>query len=222
MSENIDPSSHDDTAFARLRAEMLDECYPLPVAHVLCDVVPVEGLLWQCLPAAWRVTTCNLLLSFNKESRMFGEGSFSYAMLVLATPALDDAERRDEFLLPTKRCAKSRRRLVAMLRENETAIDAIIDTVSVDAAGMGLLTADMPAYTAFQLMLLTVAKSGAGYDTDAVHAMLCEFLHRADLPNDSIQDRVINAKALAFEARFSEHARVPEHHEVAPAGTVLH
>lgn len=222
MSENIVLSSHDDTVTARVRAEMLDECYPLPVAHVLCDVVPVEGLLWQCLPAAWRETTRNLLLSFDKESWMFGDGSFTYALLVLATPALDDAERRDEFLLPTKRCAKSRRRLVAMLRENETAIDAIIDTVSVDAAGMGLLTVDMPAYTAFQLMLLAVAESCTACDVDSLHATLQGFLQAMGLPDDSIQDDVINAKALAFEARFSEHTRVPEHHEVAPAGTVLH
>ncbi len=219
MSHRFNAASADDDK-ARVRADVLAECYPLSIAHVLCDVVPVEGLLWQCLPAAWRETTCNLLLSSGNEWRMFGDRSF-YAMLVLATPTLDDAERRDEFLLPIKRCAESRRHLVAMLRENEKAIDAIINTVTVDAAAYGLTPDDMPAYTAFQMMLVAATKS-TDYDAGALQSICAALLRSIGLPDDSIKEHVINGKALAFEARFSHLIKTPQHHEVAPAGTVLH
>lgn len=208
-----------ETGRARVHADLLNEAYPLLVAYLLIENVPVESILWIGLPTAYRETFYHTLLTFTEQQAVIREGVLGYGLLVLATPTLDEAERRALYLQDTPRCAKNRRRLVAALRRVERNTERTIAMIRCRVAEVDLPTDQSHAYTGFQLMRVAVGmKASDRYD---VYDMLCSFLRREGLPTDSVHGETINAKARAFEARQAE-VGVTENPRRASAGATLH
>lgn len=117
------PSSNDDI-LARVRAEMLAERFPVPVALELITHMPlINAWLWFALPPTVRSMFCSRFSSFEKHPQFFDEGGFWYAVLVLATPELDEPERHAKYLRLTTSCATNRRDLLKFMGMTDSLLE---------------------------------------------------------------------------------------------------
>lgn len=210
-----------DAANEKTRKALLDECFPLPIVYSLITCLPIEVILWIALPLALRMAVVQALMQFDESLPVAREGTIAYGLLTLATPDLDEAERRALYLHRSKRCAKNRHDLVAALaRAEHRAQDAIDLAVAEWAADGEPVTDGTPALTGFQLMLVAVDLKARG-DLD-VFPMLSAILNIAGLPDDSLQSEAIDAKAVAYGDQIGCDFRVDAPSYAASAGAILH
>ncbi|MCA8224835.1 hypothetical protein LGM69_25500 [Burkholderia multivorans] len=210
-----------DAANEKTRKALLDECFPLPIVYSLITCLPVEVVLWIALPFPLRMAVIQALMKFDESLPVAREGTIAYGLLTLATPNLDEAERRALYLHHSKRCAKNRRDLIATLARAEHRAQGTIDlAVAAWAAEGQPLTDETPALTGFQFMLLAVDMKGRG-DFD-VFPMLSAILNIAGVPDDSIQSETIDAKAVAYGDQIGFDCRVERPSYAASAGATLH
>ncbi|MBR8384574.1 hypothetical protein KDX26_19440 [Burkholderia cenocepacia] len=211
-----------DAANEKTREALLDECFPLPVVYTLINNSPtVEAILWIALPHPLRALVVQALMTFNESLPVAREGTVAYGLLTLATPNLDEAERRALYLHRSKRCAKNRRDLVAMLVRTEQRAQKAIDfAVAAWTAACPSSIDETPAYTGFQFMLVAAAMKGR--DDFDLFPMLSAILDSMGLPDDSIQGETIDAKAVAFGNQIGINCRVDIPSYAASAGATLH
>lgn len=206
----------------KIRSILLDECFPLPVVYLLItNFLPIEAILWIALPHPLRAALVQALMTFNESLPVAREGTVAYGLLTLATPNLDEAERRALYLHRSKRCAKNRRDLVAMLVRTEQRAQKAIDfAVAAWTAAYPSLIDETPAYTGFQFMRVAVAlKARDDFD---LFPMLSAILDSMGLPDDSIQGETIDAKAEAFGRQYGFDSRVDASSYPASDGAILH
>lgn len=206
----------------KIRSILLDECFPLPVVYLLItNFLPIEAILWIALPHPLRAALVQALMTFNESLPVAREGTVAYGLLTLATPNLNEAERRALYLHRSKRCAKNRRDLVATLVRTEHRAQKAIDHVTaLWALGGHPVTDETPAYNGFQFMRVAVAlKARDDFD---VFPMLSAILNSMGLPDDSIQAETIDAKAEAFGRQVGFNCRVDASSYPASAGATLH
>ena len=211
-----------DAAHEKTRKALLDECFPLPIVYSLITCLPVQVILWIALPYPLRMALAQALMQFDESLPVAREGTIAYGLLTLATPDLDEAERRALYLHRSKRCAKNRRDLMATLaRTEQRAQKAINFAAAAHAAATGqYLTDETPAYTGFQFMRVAVAMKAR--DDFDVFPMLSAILDSMGLPDDSIQGETIDAKVVAFGAQIGINCRVDRPSYAASAGATLH
>ncbi|OLL33687.1 hypothetical protein BTH42_00485 [Burkholderia sp. SRS-W-2-2016] len=210
-----------DASNEKTRKALLAECFPFPIVYSLITCLPVEAIFWIALPFPLRMAVVQALMKFDESLPVAREGTIAYGLLTLATPDLDEAERRAMYLHRSKRCAKNRHDLVATLaRAEHRAQDTIDLAVAAWAAEGQPLTDETPVLTGFQFMLLAVDLKGRG-DFD-VFPMLSAILNIAGLPDDSIQSETIDAKAVAYGDQIGFDCRVDTPSYAASAGTNLH
>ncbi|MFP6557299.1 hypothetical protein WJ542_03000 [Paraburkholderia sp. B3] len=211
-----------DAAHEKACKGLLDECFPLPVVYpLITNFLPIEAILWIALPHPLRRAVVRALMQFDESLLVAREGTIAYGLLTLATPNLDEAERRTLYLHRSKRCAKNRRDLVATLARTEHRAQKAIDHVTALLAAAGQpLTDETPAYTGFQFMRVAVAMKAR--DDFDVFPMLSAILNSMGLPDDSIQGETIDAKAVAFGDQIGINYHVDSPSYAASAGATLH
>ncbi|HDR8945454.1 TPA: hypothetical protein QDA71_002447 [Burkholderia vietnamiensis] len=211
-----------DAANEKTRKALLDECFPLPIVYTLINNSPtVEAILWIALPHPLRALLVQALMTFNESLPVAREGTVAYGLLTLATPNLDEAERRALYLHRSKRCAKNRRDLVAMLVRTEQRAQKAIDfAIAAWTAVCPSSIDETPAYTGFQFMLVAAAMKGR--DDFDLFPMLSTILDSMGLPDDSIQGETIDAKAVAFGNQIGINYHVDSPFYAASAGATLH
>lgn len=211
-----------DAAHEKTCNALLEERFLLPAVYALIGSSPtVEAILWIALPHPLRAALVQALMTFNESLPVAREGTVAYGLLTLATPNLDEAERRALYLHRSKRCAKNRRDLVAMLVRTEQRAQKAIDfAVAAWTAAYPSLIDETPAYTGFQFMLVAAAVKGR--DDFDLFPMLSAILDSMGLPDDSIQGETIDAKAEAFGRQYGFDSRVDASSYPASDGAILH
>ncbi|NIF54948.1 hypothetical protein [Burkholderia sp. Ax-1724] len=214
------PSSSDDI-IARVRAEMLAERFPVPVALELIKGMPlINAWLWFALPPTVRSMFCHRFSSFKKHPQFFDEGGFWYAVLVLATPELDEPERHAKYLRRTMSCAKNRRDLLKFMGMTDALFEAQLAGTCADGKKKGMLPDDTPSFTGFELMDIAIAQLAPGeYDVTGVVRGL---LSTVDLPENTVKPKAIGAKMRAYAKRFPHMLREVDPRDLTPTSTAMH